>query len=806
MFDSKHYRRIRRTQFALALPTLILAASISALSSVATAAASEACPNQTVREQQHAEYLPDCRGYEQVSPVQTNGAEVQNGQNHGVGPSFAASATGAAIVYKATGAFPGSPSGGTESQYLGTSAAIGLQWQTFSLNPPNRLGSLTVGRNEEDAGDFLYLAPDLACGVMRTVLPQTTLPPGETAEESIHNLYAWSAASESYALVTDARPEEAYAEPPVVDGASTDCTHVIFESEAGFAGASAGPTYLYEWDEGALRVASLLPDDTLPDDGVQSTEGGEAGSIVNEISSNGSHVFFTAETDKGNEWDQVFMRVDGTETVEVSASETGGEETSNAVFEAASKGGQRIFFLAEYGRATDATSTGETACEANIGRGCDLYEYDTATKSLTDISADSNPEDAEGADVDSVLGISEEGEVVYFSASGQLVSGEGNTQATNTAEGETNVYAYRDGQLVYVASIGSGEALEHQGEDSISRAGDGESFAVSRVSSDGEYLLFATDEPIKQSDGVTYDNDEASTGKPVVEDYEYALGSSSVTCVSCDPSGAQPLLRETPTEAFGRFGQYERVIDGDALRNLTNDGEVYFQTSNPVLSQAIDDTLNVYEFQPEGVGTCATGQPAGCISILDSGTNPDSTYFEGASADGENVYLTTAAKLAPEDRGEQRVLYDVRVDGGFLQTGTEECIGEECQGPLPAQEATPTPGSTLSAENGNVDTVTREAEAKKAKLTIVSKHSSGSTLRVKLKVSGAGKVTLAGAKLRKLVKRAKAEGKLTLTTKLTSAAVAKLAKGAEVRTKLSVTFKPKGAEKIVKKITVKFKR
>src|SRR5208282_1989900 len=96
------------------------------------------------------------------------------------------------------------------------------------------------------------------------------------------------------------------------------------------------------------------------------------------------------------------------------------------------------------------------------GSGCDLYEYDVGNGHLDDISSD--PGDANGADVRGVLGIAADGSAVYFSATGQLVPGIGNTEAENEAtsgqtragttktEAEANVYGYYDGALHYIAT------------------------------------------------------------------------------------------------------------------------------------------------------------------------------------------------------------------------------------------------------------------------------------------------------------------------------------------------------------------
>ncbi len=57
---------------------------------------------------------------------------------------------------------------------------------------------------------------------------------------------------------------------------------------------------------------------------------------------------------------------------------------------------------------------------------------------------------------------------------------------------------------------------------------------------------------------------------------------------------------------------------------------------------------------------------SGCVSLLDPGTSPFASYFEGASEDGENVYMASSDSLAPQDVDHGlRDLYDVRTGGGI---------------------------------------------------------------------------------------------------------------------------------------------
>src|SRR5664280_2051845 len=98
--------------------SLITAAVLAALLLPTATASAASCPNQAIQEEQHAGYLPDCRGYELASPVNKNEEEVESPGVQGHQVPFDASAAGAGLVFGVLGALPGSLSGAYYQQYL----------------------------------------------------------------------------------------------------------------------------------------------------------------------------------------------------------------------------------------------------------------------------------------------------------------------------------------------------------------------------------------------------------------------------------------------------------------------------------------------------------------------------------------------------------------------------------------------------------------------------------------------------------------------------------------------------------------
>lgn len=825
----------------------------------ATASLAATCPNQTIREQQGSTYLPDCRGYELASPVLKNGQEVEPKGVEVVQLPFRASDTGAAVAYEATGGLPGSASAGLYTQYLARGGALGSLWQNLSLNPDNTFAPLTYP-GPSAAGEFEYYAPNLSCGVMSTRLPLAIhageptpqLPPGETAEEGARNIYEWDAADDSYHLVTNVKPEnlaeitQFSSNVYTVAGASAGCARIIFESEHRFKGAPVNT--LYEWNGSGLEVASRVPDGKGGEVDVEVVPvlRGERNSTFNEISNDGSRVFFTASAAAGVDAGKraIFVRQGGT-TTEVSAPQGGTAlEDTGAKFQAASSDGERVFFTANYGLAkTSSVGTPPvTLCQLGNGTGCDLYEYNVETKSLTDLSADNEAEtgDTQGANVRGVLGISEEGDYVYFSASGQLVPGAGTTQAKNEetevenekgekvnslANGSANVYVYHAG-LSYVSTIGATEAgraasaIEFEREvDAISSGGTGHGMTslVARVSPSGSHLLFATRLKVKEVGGTEYDNEDQNVpGQLDWEQYQYSLASGTVTCVSCNPNRSiRPV--QAPGTVTGPNGPFKEVRNGAIRRNLSDSGRVVFDSFAPLLSPATNRTANVvdaYEWEPGGVGDCPSGAPAGCVSLLDSGTDPFPTYVEDASIDGEHAYISTHEALAPQDKDGLRDLYDVRVDGGIFDApAPPACLGEDCQGPPGGGLGGSPHASESGAGGGNPPLVTPPGTGttpgEQGVKGFTKRVVKGSSVTVTVTAPGAGRISASGKGLKtakmSVAKAGSYKLKVALTAKEKKLLSGKRKHKRGVTLKVRISFAPTTGKASAISATVTFK-
>lgn len=871
-----------------AMRTLLLLVASLLVTALLTGgvARAESCPNGALRAEQGvqegaAHSLPACRAYELASPPLKNEQEVNVPDRFVREISFQAAEQGGAVQYTLTGAIPGSESGGLYGDALSRSGAPGASWETMPLEPDNHFDGLHGAG--EVAGEFLRFSPQLGCGLEETRLPlppfssseAPQLAPGESAEEDVENLYEWNAADE-YTLITNIKPSDPAltSEGPVyyVDGASSDCKTVLFgNTQPGYAQPETPEGSLYEWNEGESaascrkqreeaekkeeeptvcqpQLASVLPDGKSATTVVE-PEGGENRSDLNELSSDGSRLFFSAASDGGGAGEavdagavQIYLREDGQTQRAISLSQTATPvRDTGAKFEAASREGERVFFVANYGLTGKDGTSGPTSCiliSANsekdenngAGTGCDLYEYVVGSGVLNDVSSDAT--DANGADMRGVLGIAENGSAVYFSATGQLVPGQGNTAAQDEAttgtsytgaqktESEANVYGNYEGSLHYVATIGETEAGGFNAGpghspffevDAIS-ASKGMHYDAARVSENGQYLMLATRYPLS-----AYNNTQAETLQPEWEEYEYSRPGASLSCVSCNPTGEAPVADSN--EQFSALGVYIANQDGVIPRSVANDGRVFFDSAQPLQSTvggtsftAANKAVNVYEWTPEGVLGCAPPSAPetapvlhGCLGLIDSGTEAEKfpTYFEGASVGGEDVYITTHAALAPQDQDGLNEIYDVRTDGGIAApTPPAECTAElqSCQPSGPGL-TTGTYASESALGGGNlanpgvVKTAPAIVSAPVPKVKSSARHTvKGTSVTVSVTVAVAGRITVSGAGFETLARSVSKAGVYKLTAVLSAKERKQLERKHRVRLTLHVAFAPGSGE------------
>ena len=421
-------------------------------------------------------------------------------------------------------------------------------------------------------------------------------------------------------------------------------------------------------------------------------------------------------------------------TVQVDARQGGPGASGGGRFLTASANGELVFFTDASRLTIQSTAAPEEP---------DLYEYDLGAplgKRLTDLTVAAHS--GEHADVQGLVGSSEDGSYLYFVAHGVLASNK-NSEEAEPVPGGDNLYLYHAGSTTFVATLSGGDNSFGNPISLINgdwRADPG--LRTAQVTPDGHSLTFMSRAPL-----TVYDSEVAfPQGKQdLAEVFVYDANTAQLSCASCDP-GVSPVVPApiraiatandpTGSELWGSFlpTGYSKV--GYQSRLLSDDGDrVFFSSFEPLVPQATNGWLDVYEWEREGTestpgshfSSCPVTNPArssgGCVFLISSPSSNENSYLLETDATGENAFFITRAALVPADRGGDRdLLYDARVDG-YEPPAQATCSGTGCQGVPPPPPIFATPSSVTFNGIGNfpppTPTVVKpKVETKAEKLT-----------------------------------------------------------------------------------------
>jgi hypothetical protein len=630
--------------------------------------------------------LPDGRAYEQVSPTEKNGTNVQGGVN-----SVQASLDGERITFFSNSGIPG----GEGAQQFPTFMAQRSpeNWSTQGLLPPASYGprAEVLGWDEDlgDTYDFATRAFEEGEFLRR----QSPVGPlAKVAGGATQNSLAYA-------------------------GSSQGGDVALLESKAGGLKDAAGSTtgdlvgkqnvYAYNRSTGDLVVVGVMNGGTVPAGGAMAgpydwfktgNTNAIGGTLKNyytqpghAISADGQEIFFTA-----GGTGQIYVRLNpfapqsamsGEEcteagkacTVWVSAPNGVADPKTPAAFLGASADGRLVYFLDKGKLTTDATG----------GSGYDLYRYDVTAGTLADLSLDTT--DRSGARVEGMLAIGgPTGEDAYFVAAGKLVQ---SAKVSQAPVGETNLYALHGTALEFVTRLGTGGGGGGEQLDWIPTSrqlGGNPAAHAARISADGQTLLFRSARKL-----TAYDN------HAMAEIYLFRAG-PGISCVSCDPTGEAPTgaawVQGIPQLQFSPERNYSIMT-----RNLSADGRrVFFDSPDRLVSADHNDANDVYEWEADGEGSCAsTTQDGGCLFLISGGApGVGPSWFGDADKEGKNVFFLTAQSLVGQDRDELVDVYDARVEGGLASQNQPPppppCEGEAgCRSSVaPPPSSLPPPGSS----------------------------------------------------------------------------------------------------------------
>ncbi len=677
--------------------------------------AEKGCANEARRAEQGATALPECRAYEMVTPS-SKGSGEPNATAYLNEPEYepeplrsggldgiygARAGIGGERMAWVSQPLPGASAPGPS--HLSTRGAGG--WSSEELVPPMspanevlcpvQLGvsgwssdlskailDLPAGPPASNAVATRGFVGEEECGH-----DEPRLVPGEP--EHFHNLFFHDNLGGSNLLVnltpagiTWPEPEEnsqIYWPASFLAG-SDDLSHVVFEEELKLTPDAPigyrGGDELYEWTGGQVHLVTILPDGTPVHGSLAgatrnySSEPGHKGVNIAQfrhaVSSSGSRVFFEAE---GN----LYLREDGARTVQIDAAEAGAPGPSGGgKFQVANAEGTRVFFTDESRLTADSTA---------VSGKPDLYEYDAGSGALTDLTVDGT----EPASVLGVSGASEDGAYVYFVATGDITGAQQNSQGAEAQAGEPNLYLRHNGATTFVATLEP--SADRCDWTPIGNCSGGESFGpTARVSANGAFLAFNS---VRSLTG--YDNTDVNTGEADIEIYLYDAAAHRLSCASCTPSGVPPRAGAAIKSPVipGQNASWKNTYP---QRNVSDRGQVFFETTDALVPRDVNGRRDVYEYAN------------GTVRLLSTGTSEAGSHFLDATPNGSDVFISTAQRLLPRDTDSIYDYYDVREGGGFAEPAppAPPCEGEGCKG---AAAGTPTfgaPGSLAFSGPGNL--------------------------------------------------------------------------------------------------------
>ncbi len=681
------------------------------------------CPNQTFRTAASA-FLPDCRAYEMVSPVDKNGGDIfrELTSDEDVGDRVQASPDGNRLTYTANPSFAGSPSNFNFNQYLASRherGEPGEGWSNQGINPPVAGQSVDPAYVFGFLREFIAFTPDLCSAWL---VDHQTPPPTADGQPGYTNLYRREncgvdagsfealVPSPKYELPTGTPLEYVYRHS--VQGYSADGSQAIFAAAAKLSeeAAKSANYQLYDSSGGEVHLVSVLPNGSAASGSASEAGSGFVGrgNLDRAVSTDGSRVYWTTDS-------KVYLRqhaVQGIVPGECS-------EAAIACTLAVSASNADATFWSAAGDGSKALYS-----EGSLKGGkADLYEFD-----LAKYEAKEPPRRLIAHDVKGVAGTSRDLSRIYFVSSDGLAPGQKNSQGDEAKAGQPNLYLDEKGAVSFVATVIAGDvgALE---PDSRTLAYDISEaipyYRATRVSADGARIAFESRAPL-----TGYDN-TGPDGRPAVEVFAYEAG-GGLACVSCNPSGARPGVAElrvpyrpvrsgnkTLVPAAAWIPTWESPLHASNV--LSADGErLFFNSNDALLPRDTNGAPDVYEWEAPGTGRCSEAsasyfaQNGGCLYLISSGESPSESEFWEASPDGRDVFFTTSSSLLPQDPG-LIDLYDARVDGGFPQPiEPPACEGEACQGAV-APPNDPTPASSGFRGPGNPPKGTSKPRCPKGK-------------------------------------------------------------------------------------------
>jgi hypothetical protein len=617
----------------------VLVLLTSALPGVASAAGF--CPNEEVRAEQGSARLPDCRAFELVTPA----VKGDNGNFKGA----YAFPDGNHVYYNLFLPLPGA---GNASFSNGLSTRTTSGWTNTAVNPPstglgNQVGAQGAQGNSffvnmvAFTGDFSQVFVDSAFDTDPLDQDYNALSPQKSTVDAYRldlSTGAWSLAS-----LPDTGPMHASYNDPN-----------LFGDGSFIAGVSANGSHVFFQTLDNLPVASGTPSESHAND------------MLYDRSDGHTYMVGVLEDNKISETCDAGLGEGASDAAYIATTTYGAisPDGSNVVFTTSKVNGEPCgptegVYLREHDASDDASTvrlsgTGYLARSSDgskiftWGTAGEVFEYNVTTGATSTITTKG-----------SFVASSADGSRVYYLAIGP----------------NPELYLWDKGTSILIPNAGEGFASTTFVGRGTPQFGH---YAV--ATPNGSRLLFLDRTDLTGFDnfGLKCANGNTQPGL-CAEAYVYDATTGAITCVSCNPTDTPPLGNAGLTE-----GGANTILPPISEGLLSTDGSrVFFQTVDALVPQDTNGVLDVYEWEN------------GRVYLISSGRGTAGSTLDGVSSDGNDVFITTADRLALQDIETANQIYDARVDGGFpYRPLATSCDSGQCQGP---QTPAPVVGAPASA-------------------------------------------------------------------------------------------------------------
>lgn len=634
----------------------------------------------------------EARTDELVSPANmSSGGEAgysEAAQKIEGGPDYAvAAANGESVMYTV-----GSAAGETNTAYepyaVSRWSSSQRRWLTSALLPP----PLQSGNFKNVKPVYLYPSADLSQAVFTAISSYVTGDPSASSNVYLSNGFTgqpeWIGRPSPSPFEPLPRLGEFDAITSLqVVGASPNLKTVYFAYPGTLLpGDPAGVTNLYEWHEGTLVNAAVLPEGTLPAAGAKpAAQTGFASSpneYDNEVSADGSHLFFSA-TPPGSTQPQIYARIHGAPAILVTRDDciakegactatpaTVGQPAPDQVRQTsfyASPDGNEVFFQ-------DEARLTEAAPENSQPK---MYEFDVATEQLRYVE-------------DIATGV--------YKGGTKILATSANGDRALYIEGVSKPFMLKIWERHADGSEESRPIAEFK-KIAAPRV------ASARATDNGEVFVFDENHPMN-----VISPEVAAGGPPggefasdTAQVYRYSVAGEELTCVSCLPEGKAATGNayiSTDDEEFRNGGRPPAKTNGRVVdnRGMTANGEeIFFYTPESLVPQDVNGAYDVYEWK------------AGHVELISSGHSSEPSILLDNGEAGNNVFFATTSALAAQDTEGTYSVYDARIGAPPPLPGSAKGCDSHCQ----QTTAPPVPTLLLSGAIGPSGNLTPPAPTSK---------------------------------------------------------------------------------------------